>query len=94
MSPVVASFGALHSMNLFLKRPDLTNGVIAAGDVILICGSIPKATTTINFNSPSHYVPNLSDEWYLNNIRQSRHIHILSGRNYEDPQASGNFRRF
>src|ERR1700759_2233809 len=24
-----ASFGALHSMNLFLKRPDLINGVIA-----------------------------------------------------------------
>src|SRR5207247_226783 len=31
-TPVIicgASFGALHSMNLFLKRPDLINGVIA-----------------------------------------------------------------
>ena len=28
-----ASFGALHSMNLFLKRPDLINGVIAMSGV-------------------------------------------------------------
>ncbi len=28
-----ASFGALHSMNLFLKRPDIINGVIAMSGV-------------------------------------------------------------
>src|SRR5215213_11940604 len=28
-----ASFGALHSMNLFLKRPDLINGVVAMSGV-------------------------------------------------------------
>ena len=35
-TPVItcgASFGALHSMNLFLKRPDLINGVIAMSGV-------------------------------------------------------------
>jgi esterase/lipase superfamily enzyme len=31
-----ASFGALHSMNLFLKRPDLLNGVIAMSGVYYI----------------------------------------------------------
>ena len=36
-TPVVisgASFGALHSMNLYLKRPDLINGVIAMSAVL------------------------------------------------------------
>ena len=88
-----ASFGALHSMNLFLKRPDLINGVIAMSGVY----DLTEYTKgfydeQVYFNSPAHFVPNLSDEWYLNNIRQSRHIHILSGRgDFEDPQASQNF---
>jgi esterase/lipase superfamily enzyme len=88
-----ASFGALHSMNLFLKRPDLIDGVIAMSGVY----DLTEYTKgfyddQVYFNSPQHYMPNLSDEWYLNNIRKSRHIHILTGSgDYEDPQASRNF---
>jgi len=87
-----ASFGALHSMNLFLKRPDLLDGVIAMSGVY----DLTEYTKgfyddQVYFNSPAHYIPNLADEWYLNNIRKSRHIHILSGSgDYEDPQGSRN----
>src|SRR3982751_5716365 len=75
-----ASFGALHSMNLFLKRPDLINGVIAMSGVYNL-SEYTKGyyDDQVYFNSPAHYVPNLSDEWYLNNIRKSNHIHILTG---------------
>ena len=88
-----ASFGALHSMNLFLKRPDLVDGVIAMSGVYdLTEYSKGFYDNQVYFNSPSHYIPNLGDEWYLNNIRKSRHIHILTGSgDYEDPQASRNF---
>ena len=95
-TPVIicgASFGALHSMNLFLKRPDLIDGVIAMSGVY----DLTEYTKgfyddQVYFNSPQHYIPNLTDEWYLNNIRKSRHIHILTGSgDYEDPQASKNF---
>ncbi len=88
-----ASFGALHSMNLFLKRPDLINGVIAMSGVY----NLHEYTKGFNddqvyFNSPEDYVPGLTDEWYLDNIRKSNHIHILSGSgSYEDPGASGRF---
>src|SRR6476620_8074757 len=88
-----ASFGALHSMNLFLKRPDLIDGVIAMSGVY----DLTEYTKgfydeQVYFNSPMHYVPNLHDEWYLNNIRRSNHIHILTGSgDYEDPQASQKF---
>ena len=87
-----ASFGALHSMNLFLKRPDLLDGVIAMSGVY----DLTEYTKgfyddQVYFNSPAHYIPNLGDEWYLNNIRKSRHIHILTGSgDYEDPQGSRN----
>jgi esterase/lipase superfamily enzyme len=88
-----ASFGALHSMNLFLKRPDLINGVIAMSGVY----NLHEYTKGFNddqvyFNSPEDYVPSLNDPWYLDKIRNSNHIHILSGSGaYEDPGASGRF---
>ena len=95
-TPVItcgASFGALHSMNLFLKRPDIINGVIAMSGVYdLTEYSNGYWDDQVYFNSPLRYVPNLTDDWYLNNIRRSNHIHILSGSgSYEDPEASRRF---
>ncbi len=88
-----ASFGALHSMNLFLKRPDLIDGVIAMSGVYDLTDYTKGFyDDQVYFNSPIHYIPNLTDEWYLQNIRKSNHIHILTGSgDYEDPQASRNF---
>lgn len=88
-----ASFGALHSMNLFLKRPDLINGVIAMSGVY----DLTEYTKgfydeQVYFNSPMHYLPKLEDDWYLANIRKSNHIHLVSGSgDYEDPEASRAF---
>lgn len=95
-TPVIlcgASFGALHSMNLFLKRPDLINGVIAMSGVYDL-SEYTKGfyDEQVYFNSPMHYIPNLTDETILEQIRKSNHIHILSGSgDYEDPEASRRF---
>jgi len=88
-----ASFGALHSMNLFLKRPDLLNGVIAMSGVYdLTEYSKGYYDEDVYFNSPQHYMPNLNDHSLLEQIRKSHHIHIFSGSGaYEDPGASGRF---
>ena len=88
-----ASFGALHSMNLFLKRPDIINGVIAMSGVYDL-SEYSKGYFDDNayFNSPWHYMQNLTDHHILEQIRKSKHIHILTGSgNYEDPGASGRF---
>lgn len=88
-----ASFGALHSMNLFLKRPDIINGVIAMSGVY----DLHEYTKGYNddqvfYNSPMDYMLGLTDNWFLDNIRRSNHIHILSGSGaYEDPNASKAF---
>src|SRR3954471_3213481 len=90
-----ASFGALHSMNLFLKRPDLLNGVIALSGVYdLTEYTKGYYDEDVYFNSPQHYVPNLTDHNILEQIRRSHHIHIFSGSGpYEDPTAAGRFAR-
>ena len=88
-----ASFGALHSMNLFLKRPDLINGVIAMSGVYdLTEYSKGHYDDHVYYNSPMHYMPNLTDHSILEQIRNSGHIHILTGSGaYEDPSSSGRF---
>ena len=88
-----ASFGALHSMNLFLKRPDLLNGVIAMSGVYdLTEYTKGYFDDDVYFNSPQHYMPNLTDHNTLEQIRRSNHIHIFTGSGaYEDPNASRSF---
>jgi esterase/lipase superfamily enzyme len=88
-----ASFGALHSMNLFLKRPDLINGVIAMSGVYQLTEYTKGYfDDDVYFNSPMHYIPNLTDHNILEQIRRSHHIHILTGSgSHEDPEAGGNF---
>lgn len=88
-----ASFGALHSMNLFLKRPDLINGVIAMSGVYdLTEYTKGYFDEDVYFNSPMHYMPQLTDHSILEQIRRSHHIHILTGSgSHEDPAAGGNF---
>lgn len=95
-TPVItsgASFGALHSMNLFLKRPDLINGVIAMSGVYdLTEYTKGHYDDDVYFNSPMHYMPNLTDHSILEQIRRSSNIHIVTGSgSYEDPSSSGRF---
>lgn len=90
-----ASFGALHSMNLFLKRPDLINGVLAMSGVYELTEYTDgHYDDHVYFNSPMHYMPNMNDHGILEQIRRSNHIHILSGSGaYEDPHNGGRFAR-
>jgi esterase/lipase superfamily enzyme len=95
-TPIIAcgaSFGALHAMNLFLKRPDLLNGVLSMSGVYdLTEYTRGFFNDDVYFNSPQHYMPNLSDHVVLEQIRQSGHIHIFSGSGaYEAPDAGRSF---
>ena len=88
-----ASFGALHAMNLFLKRPDIINGVISMSGVY----DLKEYTKgfwddQVFYNSPMHYIPSLTDGWYLEKIKASHHIHIYSGSGrFEDPESNKRF---
>lgn len=88
-----ASFGALHSMNLFLKRPDLINGVIAmSGCYDLTAYTDGYFDDDVYFNSPEHYIPNLSDDFFLSRYRDAKKILISTGSgDWEKPEASYRF---
>lgn len=87
-----ASFGAFHAMNLFLKRPDLLQGVIAMSGVY----DLTEYTDgfydeQVYFNSPMHFIPNLEDHQVLENIRKGK-ITIATGSGaHEDPDANRRF---
>lgn len=88
-----ASFGALHSMNLFLKRPDLFAGAICMSGIYdLTYYTKGYWDDNVYFNSPVHHLSNLNQHETLEQIRASHHIHILAGSgDYEDPDASRHF---
>lgn len=85
-----ASLGALHSANLYFRRPDLFSGVIAmSGLYDLTVYTKGYYDEDVYFNSPMHYIPNLNDDYYLPRLQHSNHIHILTGSgDYEDPDGS------
>jgi len=88
-----ASFGALHSANLFFKRPDIIQGCIAMSGVYdLTEYSRGYFDEDVYFNSPIHYISNLTDHTILEQIRRSHHIHLLTGSGeHEDPEANRRF---
>ena len=87
-----ASFGAFHSMNLFLKRPDLINGVIAMSGVYdLMEYTDGFYDDQVYFNSPMHYIPNLADHDTLEHVRRGKIILSTGSGNHEDPEANRRF---
>ncbi len=96
LTPIIvsgASFGALHSANLFLKRPDLLDGFIAMSGVFdLTEYTKGYFDMEVYFNSPIHFIPNLTDANILNQIRSKKHLYIVTGSgNYENPTFSRRF---
>lgn len=85
-----ASLGATHGANLFFKRPDLIDGVIAMSGIYdLTVYTKGFFNDDVYFNSPVHYLPKLEDQRLLSLLRQKQHIHLVTGSgDYEDPQAS------
>jgi esterase/lipase superfamily enzyme len=87
-----ASFGALHAMNLFLKRPDLINGVISMSGVY----DLTEYTKgfyddQVYYNSPIHYIPNLTEHYLLEQHRKGKIIIATGSGDYEDPEANRRF---
>jgi esterase/lipase superfamily enzyme len=85
-----ASLGALHAANMFFRRPDIFAGTIAMSGVYDLT-SYTKGyfDEDVYFNSPCHYLPSLTDDYYLSRLKRCKHIHILTGSgDYEDPEGS------
>ena len=85
-----ASFGALHAANTLFRRPDLIDGCIALSGVY----DLKEYTKgywdeDVYFNSPLDYLPNLTDETQLAQLRAKTHVYFVSGQGaYEKPSSA------
>ncbi len=85
-----ASLGAYHAANIFFRTPSIFRGTIAMSGLYSL-----KSYTEgyyddhVYFNSPVDYLPNVTDDTYLNQIRDNLGIVIASGQGeFEDPSGS------
>lgn len=91
-APIIStgsSLGAFHAANIFFKRPDLFAGTIGMSGIYDLKYYTDGYFDDIcYFNSPVDYLPGLTDEKILADLR-NKNIIIASGRGaYEDPDAS------
>lgn len=78
--PTGGGIGAYHSSNLFFKRPDLFYGVVSmSGTYNLEHFTNGYFDEQCYFNSPIHFLPNLTDEYWLSFLRNKDHIYLLTG---------------
>jgi esterase/lipase superfamily enzyme len=67
------SMGAYHAANVFFRRPDAFDGLIALSGLYQPRGFIGEySDDNVYFNSPLYYLPNLDDAWHLERYRQGR----------------------
>ena len=87
------SLGALLSANAFFRRPDLFKGVLAlSGSFDLQDYTKGYYDENVYFNSPMAYLSNLGEGELLSQMRNRKHIYIVSGQgNYENPDRSRQF---
>jgi esterase/lipase superfamily enzyme len=75
LGTIGCSFGGYHALNLALRHPDVVTAML----------SLSGAFDTSNFlagyydddcyfNIPMHYLPNISDPWYLHRYRHNNYI--------------------
>ncbi len=80
-----ASMGAYHCCNFFFRHPDIFNGMIALSGLYQLSMFIGDYMDQIvYFNVPIAYLPNLEDEWYLSQYRQSKIIISVGQGAWED----------
>jgi esterase/lipase superfamily enzyme len=69
------SFGGYHSINFAFRHSDVVNKVISLGGAYDIHQFVTGYyDDNCYFNNPMDYMPNLTDEWYMSQLRQMKII--------------------
>ncbi len=85
-----ASIGAYFAVNTFFRRPDLFYGTIGlSGFYDIIKLSCDYFDDNCYYNSPIHYLPNLTDTYWLSHLYLRKHIYLITGQgDGENPQET------
>ena len=89
------SLGATHALNLFLRRPDLFDGVLALSGIYTAeYGFGNYMDDLVYLNSPSHYLPNMpADHPYIQEYNQKRIILCVGQGAWELPDSTRHMQR-
>ncbi len=74
---VGCSFGGYHAVNCSFKHPDLFTGCLSMSGAFDLkgLGFLPGYyDVNVFFNLPLDYLPGLSDEWFLGQMRQRKYV--------------------
>ena len=84
------SLGATHAANLYFRRPDLFNGLLALSGIYdASYGFGSYMDDLVYMNSPVHYLPNLpSDHPYMELYRQRKAILCVGQGAWEEPAST------
>ena len=84
------SLGATHAANLYFRRPDLFNGLLALSGIYdASYGFGSYMDDPVYMNSPVHYLPNLpSDHPYMELYRRRKAILCVGQGAWEEPAST------
>jgi len=69
------SFGGYHAVNIALRHPDIFTGMLSLSGAFDLTGFLDGYyDQDCYYNLPTHYVPNLSDPWFLERYRRNSFI--------------------
>jgi esterase/lipase superfamily enzyme len=69
------SFGGYHAVNIALRHPDRFSGFLSMSGAFDVSNFLHGYyDNDVYFYMPPHYIPNLSDGWYLDRYRRNNYI--------------------
>jgi esterase/lipase superfamily enzyme len=74
------SFGGYHAVNIELRHPDIFTGFVSLSGVFDLTSFLSGYyDQECYYNLPTHYLPNLTDAWFLERFRRNRYV-LATGR--------------
>jgi esterase/lipase superfamily enzyme len=69
------SFGGYHAVNIALRHPDRITGFLSMSGAFDLSGFLHGYyDQDVYFNTPPHYLPNLSDPWHFARYRENQYV--------------------
>ena len=83
------SMGAYHCANFFFRHPDIFDTTISLSGLLQLKMFIGDySDENVYFNTPLSYLPNLDDQWYIDQYRESSIIVCVGQGAWEEPMLA------
>ncbi len=75
LAAVGTSFGGYHAANIALRHPDVFTGFLSMSGAFDVSNFLRGYyDQDCYFNIPLHYIPNMTDSWYLDHYRRNSYV--------------------